>query len=64
MLGTTHVLHGGLKNGYGNLYGYTNDANGIRHSLLAESNLTQADAKYFLISCSAFVNYLKTLSRL
>lgn len=63
-LGTSHALHGGLKNGYSNLYGYTNDANGIRHSLLSESNLTQADAKYFLISCSAFVNYLKTLSRL
>lgn len=64
VLGTSHALHGGLKNGYSNLYGYTSDANGIRHSLLSESNLTQADAKYFLISCSAFVNYLKTLSNL
>lgn len=63
-LAASHALHGGLKNGYSNLYGYTNDANGIRHSLLSESNLTQADAKYFLISCSAFVNYLKTISRL
>lgn len=55
-----HALHGALKKGYQALYGYTSGANGIRHSLMEESNLSQADAKYFLISCSTFVNYLKT----
>ena len=43
-----------------NLYGYTNDADGIRHAMLEQPNLTAADAKYFLISCTAFVNYLKS----
>lgn len=55
-----HKLHGALKKGYLALYGYTSDADGIRHGLLEENSLTQADAKYFLISCSCFVNYLKS----
>lgn len=55
-----HNLHAALKKGYLALYGYTSNANGIRHGLLEEANLTQADAKYFLISCTSFVNYLKS----
>jgi hypothetical protein len=53
-------LHRALRDGFGKLYAYTNDANGIRHSLQEESNLTAADAKYFLLSCTSFVNYLKS----
>jgi len=55
-------LHKALKDGFMKLYGYTSDDDGIRHSLLAESKLTQADAMYFLVSCSAFVNYLKIIA--
>jgi hypothetical protein len=54
-------LHGALRKGYSALYGFTNDANGIRHALMDEPNLNADDAKYFLIACTAFVNYLKTL---
>ncbi|MGF6723029.1 hypothetical protein P3T43_002381 [Paraburkholderia sp. GAS41] len=54
-------LHGALRRGYTALYGYTSDANGIRHALMDEQNLTADEAKYFLIACTAFVNYLKTL---
>lgn len=53
-------LHAALKDGFSKLYGYTNDENGIRHAMLDEPNLTQADAKYFLLSCTSFVNYLKS----
>lgn len=53
-------LHGALRKAYLALYGYTSDADGIRHGLMDEPNLTADDAKYFLIVCSAFVNYLKT----
>jgi len=60
VLESKHSLHRALKNGYASLYGYANDSSGIRHALMEEPNLTQADAKYFLISCSSFVNYLKT----
>ncbi len=55
-------LHGALSDGYTKLYAYTSDANGIRHALMNEPNLTIDDAKYFLIICTAFVNYLKTLA--
>lgn len=52
------VLHGGLKSGMSAIYGYTSDADGIRHGMLDEPHLDSADAKYYLVACSAFVNYL------
>lgn len=52
-------LHPSLSGGFSKLYGYTSDASGIRHAMQDEPNLTQADAKYFLLSCTSFVNYLK-----
>lgn len=51
-------LHQALKTAFSSLYGYTNDAEGIRHALLEESTLKKSDAKFMLVSCSAFVNYL------
>ena len=56
-------LHTALKEGFLKLYGYTSNEQGIRHAMLEEPNLTQADARYFLVSCSAFVNYLKVQIR-
>lgn len=52
-------MHTALKDGFIKLYGYTNDENGIRHAMLEEPKLTAADAKYFLMSCTSFANYLK-----
>lgn len=51
-------LHPALQKSFSALYGYTSDSNGIRHALLQESNLASDDAKYMLVSCSAFINYL------
>jgi len=51
-------LHPALKSALDNLYGYTSDEKGIRHSLLDEPNLNFEDAKFMLVSCSAFINYL------
>lgn len=51
-------LHAALKKSFISLYGYTSDADGIRHALLEESTLDFDDAKFMLVSCSAFVNYL------
>jgi hypothetical protein len=51
-------LHPALKKSFSNLYGYTSDAKGIRHALLEETELYPEDAKFMLVSCSAFVNYL------
>lgn len=55
---TKVAIHPALKKGFSNIYGYTSDASGIRHALLDEPNLDFEDAKYMLVSCSAFVNYL------
>ena len=52
-------LHPALKDGFLKLYAYTSDEGGIRHAMLDVSNLTAADARYFLLSCTSFVNYLK-----
>ncbi len=52
------TLHPALKSGFENLYGYTSDDSGIRHALMGESTARYEDAKYMLVACSAFVNYL------
>lgn len=51
-------LHTAFEKGLNNLYGYTSDANGIRHALIDTPNVDFADAKFMLVICSAFVNYL------
>jgi hypothetical protein len=52
-------LHPAMSKAFSSLYGYTNDASGIRHSLTNEATITYADAKFMLVTCSAFVSYLK-----
>jgi hypothetical protein len=51
-------LHTALKSSFSSLHGYTSNADGIRHALLDESALDFDDAKFMLVSCSGFVNYL------
>ncbi len=55
-------MHPALGRGFSNLYGYTNAADGIRHALMDEPNLDFEDAKFMLVSCSAFINYLMVKS--
>lgn len=55
-------IHAALERGFSAIYGYTSDADGIRHALLDESTLDTDDARFFLVSCSAFANYLITKS--
>lgn len=56
-------IHPALSKAFNQLYGYTSDASGVRHSLIDEPNITYADAKFMLIACSAFVSYLKTSNK-
>jgi len=51
-------VHPALEQGFSKIYGYTSDTSGIRHPLSEESTVDAEDAKFFLVSCSAFVNYL------
>ena len=57
------VLNSQFEAGLQNLYNYTNDKDtGIRHPLMDDAySPTMADAKYMLVVCSAFVNYIRTL---
>jgi hypothetical protein len=52
------ALHPALKSAFSALYGWTSDADGIRHALTADPGAVQADALFMLVTCSAFVNYL------
>lgn len=51
-------LHKALQSAMSSLYGYTSDEGGIRHGSIDFTGANSEDAKYMLISCSAFVNYL------
>lgn len=50
-------LHPALKGAFDKLYGYTSD-DGIRHFLKNDKEVNFEDAKFMLVACSAFVNYL------
>ena len=52
-------IHPDFKEALHKIYKYTSDEKGIRHALLEEgSNADATDAKFMLVSCSAFTNYL------
>ena len=54
-----HCLHKSLAEAWKKMFGYTSDASGIRHAGSDEPiELDFAFAKYMLVTCSAFVNYL------
>ena len=51
-------IHSAMERAFLALYGYTSDENGIRHGGIDFTSVPAGDAKYMLVSCSAFVNYL------
>lgn len=51
-------LHEPMRDAFFKLYGYTSNANGIRHALMDDPNLTQAEAKFMVVACASFSNYL------
>ncbi|MGC0856768.1 hypothetical protein WKG94_20100 [Pantoea agglomerans] len=52
-------IHPAMKRAFMQLYGYTSDQGGIRHALSEDSvTPTLEDARFMLITCSAFNNYL------
>ena len=61
-----YPLHPAFKKALSELYGFTSDENGIRHSLLDKSNaaVDEADALFMLGACASFVSYLLTRTRL
>ena len=57
-------LHGAFKKGIENLYGYTSNERGIRHSLLEEqANVDMNDAVFMFGACTSFAAYLVNKAR-
>ncbi len=55
-----NTIHPSLASAFEKLYGYTSDASGIRHAgQIDGENSTFEEAKFMLVACSGFVNYLK-----
>ncbi|MDD3883595.1 MAG: hypothetical protein PHW66_01550 [Gallionella sp.] len=52
-------LHPSLRAAFSSLYGYTSDEGGIRHALMESESVQFEDAKFFLVVCSAFVNFVE-----
>lgn len=56
-------LHSDLSDGLKKLYWYTSDTGGIRHALKDTTTPEAEDAKFLLVTCAAFVNYLVEKAR-
>lgn len=51
-------IHPALRSAFIKLYGYTSNESGIRHAILDEPNIGFDEAKYMIVACSAFVNFI------
>lgn len=59
ILGKKQKINNQLKVAFEKLYSYTNSEGGIRHAEgLFESDVSFEEAKFMLVSCCAFVNYM------
>ncbi|SDK77926.1 hypothetical protein SAMN05661010_00053 [Modicisalibacter muralis] len=52
------VIHPAMKGAYSKLYGFTSDSGGIRHAMTEKEEVTYKDARFMLIVCSAFINFV------
>jgi hypothetical protein len=52
------VIHPALASAWGKMYGWTSDADGIRHGGIDAARADQSLAKYMLVTCSAFVSHV------
>jgi len=52
------AIHPALEGAWSKMYGWTSDAEGIRHAAIDEADADQPLAKYMLVACSAFVSYV------
>lgn len=57
------AIHPSLETAWSKMYGWTSDANGIRHGSIDRPDTNQELAKYVLVTCSAFVSLLIETAR-
>lgn len=51
-------IHPAMESAFNKLYGYASDSGGIRHGAIEFVEVPSEDAKFMLVTCSAFINYL------
>ena len=51
-------IHSAMESAFNKLYGYASDSGGIRHGAIEFVEVPSEDAKFMLVTCSAFINYL------
>jgi hypothetical protein len=51
-------LHPAFREAVNRLYGWTSDESGLRHSIFGDVKVDHTDARFMLVTCSAFVNFL------
>jgi hypothetical protein len=57
-------LHPALKTAFSSLYGFTSDEGGVRHALMDKDKNDFHDAKFMLVVCSSFINYVEGKSEI
>ncbi len=57
------TIHPALEQAWAKMYGWTSDAEGIRHAAVGEADSDQNIAKYMVVACAAFVSYLIEAAR-
>lgn len=64
-LAKNHPLHPALEKGFNSIYGYTSDANGIRHPMVGNEGVQagEEEAIFMLGACASFVTYLIRIGR-
>lgn len=63
VVNSRHPMHAAFREALKRLYGYTSDEDGIRHGIMDESAVDFADAKFMLVACAAFCNFLLMRSK-
>lgn len=58
LIGMENEIHPALSGAFQKLYGYTSDASGIRHAIFDKTTIDLSEARFMLIACSAFVNFV------
>lgn len=51
-------MHQSLQDAILKLYGYASNENGIRHAILDSSDVGFSEAKFMVVVCSAYVNFI------
>jgi hypothetical protein len=62
VLSTDKRYHPAFLSALDKLYGYTSGESGIRHSLLDADTVDYPDAKFMLLACLSFTNYIRAKS--